>query len=154
FYCFHAKNPNMQRVRWPKNFSPFSGSDSDSETQTDSRRNRNAQRLQISVPNSSSSSSGSVNGPVMGVYLFCNGDQVDLSSLQTPTSTAPSGFKSPAMGIATVSQSDAVFTSTALPISNLIGVPLLMRRLLAKASPSSPHFENPLASQLQIDPSS
>ncbi|KAG8836289.1 hypothetical protein FRC17_007439 [Serendipita sp. 399] len=142
----------MQRIRWPKDFYPFSG-DSDSDTQSESKRNRNTQRLHIDVPTSSTSTTAA-HAPVLGVYLFCNGDQVDLSSLQTPTAPSPSGFTSPAMGTATVSQSDAVFNATVLPISNLIGVPLLMRRLLAKASsPSSPHFDNPLASQLQIDPS-
>lgn len=92
--------------------------------------------------------------PVIGVYLFCAGDQVDLSVLKTP----PAGSKpakKPELGSATVAPSDAIFKASPLPISNLIGIPLLMRRLLAKPSsamPASPHYDNPLASQLQADP--
>jgi len=90
----------------------------------------------------------------MGVYLFCSGDTVDLSVLKTP----PAGSKPvhrPELGTATVQPTDAVFQAAPLAISQLIGIPLLMRRLLAKpasAMSTSPHFDNPLASQLQLDP--
>lgn len=139
----------MQRIRWPQNFSPFSGSDSDSDGQSAQRRTRAAQ-LQLATPNNSTSGVSS-SQTVMGVYLFCAGDQVDLSVLKTP----PAGSKPvrrPELGTATVAPSDAVFKASPLPISQLIGVPLLMRRLLAKPMPTSPHFDNPLASQLQFDP--
>lgn len=94
---------------------------------------------------------GVASKPVIGVYLFCAGDQVDLSVLKTP----PAGSKparKPEIGTASVLPSDAVFEVSPLPISNMIGVPLLMRRLQSKPSPTSPHFDNPLASQLQFDP--
>lgn len=139
----------MQRIRWPRDFSPFSGSDSDSDGQSAQRRTRAAQ-LKVAIP-SDSTSGASSSQTVMGVYLFCAGDQVDLSVLKTP----PAGFKParrPELGTATVAPSDAVFQFSPLPISQLIGVPLLMRRLLAKPMPTSPHFDNPLASQLQFDP--
>lgn len=150
--CNRHHRTTMQRIRWPKTLSPFSGSDSDSDGQVDRRSTRNGRNLHIAIPNNDSNPSKAIGAPIMAVYLFCTGDQVDLSSLKTPPLGAKKTFTSPAMGTATVSPSDPIFSSTPLPISVLLGVPLLMRRLLAKPAPSSPHFENPLASQLQIDP--
>ncbi|CAG7847855.1 SubName: Full=Uncharacterized protein {ECO:0000313/EMBL:CCA77854.1} [Serendipita indica DSM 11827] len=123
----------MQRIRWPKTLSPFSGSDSDSDGQVDRRSTRNGRNLHIAIPNNDSNPSKAIGAPIMAVYLFCTGDQ-------------------PSNGYSNRLPSDPIFSSTPLPISVLLGVPLLMRRLLAKPAPSSPHFENPLASQLQIDP--
>lgn len=148
----------MQRVRWPRNFSVFSGSDSDSDGQSIHRR-PNAANLRIDTAKASPASSSYPSpispapNPILGVYLFCTGDQVDLSSLQTPI-TPSTHSRIPGMALATVQQNDAIFTSTPLAISNLIGIPLLMRRLLAKPSKSSSHFDNPLAAQLQLDPGS
>lgn len=143
----------MQRVRWPRSFSVFSGSDSDSDGHAAERYTRSRKpNFHINTSNTSNPERAS---SVTGVYLFCSGDQVDLSSLQTPMSP-PSSRPTPTMGAATVSPSDAIWTATPLPISSLIGIPLLMRRLLAKPSsslPPSPDFDNELASQLQIDPS-
>lgn len=148
----------MQRIRWPKNFSVFYGSDSDSDGQTVQRRARPS-NLHIDLPAGSSSyanqSSSGTAQSIQGVYLFCAGDQVDLSTLQTPLVPKPIA-NIPTMGAATVSPSDAIFspTSVPLPISSLIGIPLLMRRLQSKPSPASPHFQNALASQLSFDPES
>jgi hypothetical protein len=140
----------MQRIRWPRDLSPFSGSDSDSDGQVAPGRTRAGAALKITIPNDSTNGASS-SQTVMGVYLFCAGDQVDLSVLKTP----PVGSKparKPQLGTATVTPSDAIFKASPLPISQLIGIPLLMRRLLAKPMPTSPHFDNPLASQLQFDP--
>ncbi|PVG02054.1 hypothetical protein CPB86DRAFT_35099 [Serendipita vermifera] len=142
----------MQRIRWPKNFSLFSGSDSESEGQAPQPRSKPHLHLDLSKESASQQAGkGHGSSTVKGVYLFCAGDQIDLSALQTPLSPTTS-FYSPEMGVATVAQSDAVFSGTPLAVSQLIGIPLLMRPLAAKQSPSSPHFENPLASHLQIDP--
>jgi hypothetical protein len=144
----------MQRVRWPKSFSPFSGSDSDSDGQT-AQRHARPSPLHLDIPKGSTnqSANGSQQQTIQGIYLFCAGDQVDLSTLRTPLVPNPVA-NIPTMGLATVSPSDAIFnaSSTPLPISSLIGIPLLMRRLAAKPSPSSPHFENTLAFQLSVDP--
>ncbi|KIM32755.1 hypothetical protein M408DRAFT_6218 [Serendipita vermifera MAFF 305830] len=147
----------MQRIRWPKNFSVFSGSDSDSDGQPAQRRARPS-NMHIDIPAGSSSyvnqSTTGAPQPIQGVYLFCAGDQVDLSTLQTPLVPTPIPNNMPAMGLATVSPSDQIFSKTAsapLPISTLIGIPLLMRRLQSKPSPTSPHFENTLASHLTFN---
>jgi hypothetical protein len=143
----------MQRIRWPKNFSLFSGEDSDSEGHTHQPRSKPT-HLHLDLSKDSASKHGGKgqgSSTVKGVYLFCAGDQIDLSALQTPLSPTPS-FYTPEMGLATVAQTDAVFSGTPLAVSQLIGIPLLMRPLAAKQSPTSPHFENPLASHLQLDP--
>ena len=145
----------MQRIRWPKTFSVFYGSDSDSDGQTVQRRTRPG-NLHIDLPTQPPSyATQSTSGTVQGVYLFCAGDQVDLSTLQTPLIPKPI-INIPTMGSATVSPSDAIFNGSCLPlpISSLIGIPLLMRRLQSKPSPNSPHFENTLASHLSFDPTS
>lgn len=143
----------MQRIRWPKSLSPFSGSDSESDGQTVQRTRPSHLRLDIPKGPTNQSANGIQQQTIQGVYLFCAGDQVDLSNLQTPLVPNPIA-NIPTMGLATVSPSDAIFnaSSTPLPISSLIGIPLLMRRLAAKPSPTSPHFENTLAFQLSIDP--
>lgn len=126
----------MQRVRWPKTFSVWNGSDPSINDQY------------------------SISPPVQGVYLFCAGDeqQVQLSMSHSPptTPTSPSlpMAPQPKLALATVTSTDSIFESTPLTISELIGVPLQMRRLLAKPSTSLqfPHFDNQSATYLQIDP--
>lgn len=131
----------MQRIRWPKNYSPWAASsDSDSDSS-----------LAASTSTTPAKRSVSPERPITGVYLFCVGDQFQppLSPPSSPTATAST------MALATVPQADAIFGTPPLALSERLGVPLLTRRLSAKPALALPHnaqFDNAAARALHVDP--
>jgi len=59
------------------------------------------------------------------------------------------------MALATIPQADAIFATKPLALSQLLGVPLLTRRLSAKPAlelPRNAHFDNDAATALHVDP--
>lgn len=138
----------MQRIRWPKNYSPWaasSDSDSDASLAASTSTSPAAKR------------SSSLGRPITGVYLFCVGDQFQpsLSPPSSPASLACKPLVSNTMALATVPQADAIFSTNPLALSVLLGVPLLTRRLSAKPSlelPRNAHFDNDAATALHVDP--
>jgi len=138
----------MQRIRWPKNYSPwaaYSDSDSDASLTASTSTPPVAKR------------SLSPSRPITGVYLFCVGDQFQpsLSPPSSPASLASKPLISNSMALATVPQADAIFATKPLALSQLLGVPLLTRRLSAKPAlelPRNAHFENDAATALHVDP--
>ena len=138
----------MQRIRWPRNYSPWAAnSDSDSDASLTTSPSTPAATKRCP----------SLGRPTTGVYLFCMGDQFQ-PSLSPPSSPGSSAFKplvSNTMALATVPQTDAIFATKPLALSQLLGVPLLTRRLSAKPAlelPRNAHFDNIAATALHVDP--